>query len=153
MAWWAPGDQSRAVHHAESFAAASVGHEPGAVPYQACCSGGAGAGSCAARGVCGCAAYLFLLPSLGRASTNDGHVLCPGIHGLAVLGELSCRKGEGKYISLFLPRIHVDGFIMQIHDALVRPYMSCLILVINAVRNIRGFVESGVLVYGKTTFG
>ena len=41
-------------------------------------------------------------------------------------------------ISLFLPRIDVGGFIMQVPKVLVNPYMSCLILLINTVSLLWG---------------
>jgi len=38
-----------------------------------------------------------------------------------------------EYISLSLPGISVDGFIIQVPKVLVHPHMSCLILLINTV--------------------
>ena len=56
---------------------------------------------------------------------------------LALVALLCCGsylvEKMREYISLSLPGIDVDGFIMQAPEVLVHPYVSCLILLINTI--------------------
>ena len=56
---------------------------------------------------------------------------------LALMALLCCGsylvEKMREYISLSLPGIDVDGFIMQAPEVLVHPYVSCLILLISTI--------------------
>jgi len=66
------------------------------------------------------------------AGTNNGYVLCSGVDGLGVLGQLSCAEGEGIHLPLptwdLLHRLYISMYVPKV---LVHTFVNCLMLLIN----------------------
>lgn len=100
------------------------------------CSSCEVANTCTGHGLCWLCCLSLFYWAWKHVSTSSNSVLCPGIDGLAVLGGLPVEM-----VSLLLPRVDVDGFIMRFLRFLLS-LVSSLILVINTVCSLWNLVSS-----------